>query len=320
MRALVCADLHINIDNRFEDTKSILRQMYTYAVSNRLDQVWILGDIYNRKRPYNSEKVLFHRFVKSIYDRGIKILIVAGNHDIDKYKVSAVEEFNVLDLPNVEIVENPTVLNIDNSKIYLGHFLVNGASLGASNYIASNAVNIKDVLKSEADLYLLGDVHKAQKLHTNPDVIYVGSPERISFSERDETKGFILVETCPVDFVRYTFIELQTRPMVQLNIPSGQKELFLPDSPYPSTDKAIVKIKITCTKEEYKEINEEDIRKQVLNAHSVKIEYDIIKGTRVRNANISEGVSPDTAFINYAKEVELDAELVNLGLEIIKES
>ncbi|KKM18612.1 hypothetical protein LCGC14_1663840, partial [marine sediment metagenome] len=50
---------------------------------------------------------------------------------------------------------------------------------------------------------------------------------------------------------------------------------------------AILKFIITCTKEEYKEINEKEIREGFKEAHSVKIEYNIIRENRVRNTDIS---------------------------------
>ena len=112
MKAIATADLHLDINNRFEDTKSVLRQMATYAIMNKVEQFWILGDIYDKKRPYNSERVLFHQFVKSLADRDIWVKIISGNHDIDKYQVSALDEFNVLKLPNVDLITNVTLIFI----------------------------------------------------------------------------------------------------------------------------------------------------------------------------------------------------------------
>lgn len=321
MKAIACADLHIDKNRRFEDTKDILRQIATYAIKNRIEQIWILGDIYERSRPYSSERILFHGFVKSLSDKNIVVLILPGNHGMDADTLSAVGEFGILDLPNVKLINNPTVLEVENGKIYLGHFLVNGAKLGASDYTASNAINLQEVLKTKADLYLLGDVHKTQKLNTNPDVLYVGSPDRIDFGERDEVKGFVLVEASKLDIKpSYTFTELNTRPMVQLNIPSGQTGLFLPDSPYPDTTDAIVKVVITCTKEEYKKIDEAKIREELKTSQSVKIEYNIIKDERTRQANISEGCTYQEAFTNYAQIAEFDEITVGLGLDIINDN
>ena len=317
MKAIATADLHIDINNRFEDTKTVLRQMATYAIQNKVDQFWILGDIYDKKRPYNSEKVLFHQFVKSLADRNIAVTIISGNHDVDKYQVSALDEFGVLDLPNVKLLPNSSIVSMGNNKVYLGHFLVIGAKLGALDYSSTHEVPLDYILTHPADLYLLGDVHKAQKLHFNPDVLYVGSPERVDFGERDEVKGFTLVEALGAN-LNYKFIPLETRRMIQYDYTfneNGFTELGCNSFP-----DAIVKLKITCTKDQYKEINEKEIRLRLSKAHSVKIEYNIIREDRTRNADINESINPADAFLNYAKEKELDEQTVNAGLEIINES
>jgi len=325
MKVIATADLHLDINNRFEDTKAVLRQMVTYAIKNQVEQVWILGDIYDKKRPYNSEKVLFHKFVKSLADRNIKVVIISGNHDTDRYQVSAVDEFGVLDLPNVSLKENPTVIRMAEKEVYLGHFLVTGAKLGALDYTARAEMSVERILETKADLYLLGDVHKAQKLHSNPDILYVGSPERISFGERDEIKGFTLLEE--VYYPRegmdngvrldYKFIPLKTRPMLQFDVTALDFEtMYVEDD----CDGAIIKIKITCTKEEYKNINEKGIREQWPTAQSVKFEYNILREDRARNSDISDGCATDEAFIKYAKEIELDNDTTDLGLNIIREA
>jgi len=313
MKALVTADLHINISNRFEDTKAVLRQICEKAIKERVDEVWILGDVYNRKRPYNSEKVLFHQFVKYLTNKDMSVIIISGNHDTDQYKVSALDEFAVLDLPNVKLLSNPVVYKTGHSDVYLGHFLIDGAKLGALDYSARNSKNIADILKIPADLYLLGDVHKPQKLNTNPDMLYVGSPERVSFGERDETKGVVIVEDSGIDRIRYTFHPLNIRPMIQYEFEGN-----VPDKAIIKRNVgAIIKIKITCTKEEYRKINEKEIRKQFEEAYSIKFEYNILQEERKRNSTISEGSTPLKAFAEYSKVAELDEETIKLGEAII---
>ena len=316
MKAIATADLHIDINNRFEDTKAVLRQMATYAIVNKIEKFWILGDIYDKKRPYNSEKVLFNQFVKSLADKGIEVTIISGNHDVDKYQESALSDLGVWDLPNVKILPNPSRVDFLGYSIYLGHFLVIGAKLGALDYSSKHEVSLESILEQHGDLYLLGDVHKAQKLNSNPDVLYVGSPERVDFGERDEIKGFTLVEATEGG-PSYKFIPLETRKMIQHEWTFGEL-----DGKFETGNMidAIVKIKITCTKEQYKEVDEKGIRENLKDAYSVKIEYNIIREDRTRNSDISESVNPADAFLNYAKEKELDQDTINAGLEIINES
>ena len=168
-------------------------------------------------------------------------------------------------------------------KIFLGHMLVNGAKLGPNDYHAASPIAINEILERwEADLYLIGDVHKAQKLRDAPPMLYVGSPERRDFGERNEKKGFTLITAS--DKLEYKFITLDTRPMIQFDLTYAELGDWLEDSEkfvkQPDVKDALVKVKITCSKEEYHRINELDIREKLKEAKQVFPEYDVIKKAR----------------------------------------
>lgn len=313
-KAIVTADLHIDINNRLDDTKNILNQIAKYAIDNKVNYVMVLGDIYERRRPYNSEKAVFEKFVKYLSDHAVEVHILAGNHDMDKDQVSAVEEFKILDLDGIILHENPTIIELLGNKIFLGHFLVSGAKLGPSDYIAQHPTTVKAILnKYKADLYLLGDVHKAQKLHKSPDVIYVGSPYRINFGERNEKKGFLLLDISEKG-LKYKSIPTKDRPMLQFDLKAKE----LKSSEFTATDDAIIKLVIKCTKEEHNNIDESAIRNRFGTVNSLKIEYEITDEDRVRNENINESKTPIETFVEYSKEKKFDKETVDLGLEIIR--
>jgi DNA repair exonuclease SbcCD nuclease subunit len=316
MKALVTADLHLNINNRFEDTKAILNQIANLAAREDVDEVWILGDVYDKKRPYNSERVLFHQFVKCLISQlDMRVVIISGNHDTDQFNVSALDEFGILDLDAVELLPNPSVVKLGAFDIYLGHFLVNGAKLGPLDYCARATMNVEEILKTKADLYLLGDVHKAQKLHTNPDMLYVGSPERISFGERDEKKGVTIIED-GVGFITpmYTFHPLNPRPMIQIDVEVSP--LCIEYVMVEHKD-AIIKAVVTCEKEDYNKFDEAEFRKNFSEAYSIKFEYNILREERQMKSSISEGSTPVKAFEDYAQTVELDEQTIKIGKAII---
>jgi DNA repair exonuclease SbcCD nuclease subunit len=322
--ALVIADLHIDKNNRPEDTLAVLRQIMQYAVKNKVDFVYVLGDIYHRKRPYNSEKAIFEKFVKYLSSKDIKVIILAGNHDEDNDGVSAVEEFGILELPNVTLKPNPCMVTLGRYNIWLGHMLVQGAKLGPVDYQAHSPVSLQSILdKYSANIFLLGDVHKAQKLNDNPPVLYVGSPERTDFGERNEKKGFTLL-TATDEELEYKFISLDTRPMIQFDLEYANLEAWLNNSgdyeKSPDTTDALIKVKITCDRDEYRKIDEKAIKEHLKDAKSVVIEYDIVKTARVRSKKIKESSSPVKAFETYAQLNEFDQETINLGLQIMKEN
>jgi len=320
---LAIADIHIDKNNRPEDTLAVLRQIMQYAVKNKVDVVYVLGDVYERKRAYNSEKAIFEKFIKYLSDKGIEVIILSGNHDLDSDGVSGVEEFGILELPNVTLKSNPCIVTLGNYKIWLGHMLVQGAKLGPIDYQAHSPVSIKSILENyDASIYLLGDVHKAQKLNDNPPMLYVGSPERTDFGERNEKKGFTLITAS--DKLEYKFIPLDIRPMIQFDLEYANLEDWLNGNGVyaksPATADAIVKVKITCDKDEYGKIDEKAIKEHLSTAKQIIIEYDIIKKARIRSKKIKESSSPIKAFEMYAQLNEFDQETINLGLEIMEET
>lgn len=72
------------------------------------------------------------------------------------------------------------------------------------------------------DYVALGHLHRYQNLNDGGvPVVYSGSIERIDFGERKEQKGFCSVEIDHIDQSRvckYNFVEVATRPMIQLEI------------------------------------------------------------------------------------------------------
>lgn len=94
---------------------------------------------------------------------------------------------------------------------------------------ASNVVNVHEV-PTGITAVLTGHIHRFQVLQKdlsgNPlsvSVLYPGSTERTSFAERDEAKGYLIVEidtdSLPEQALnKWTFYRLPTRPMIQRDI------------------------------------------------------------------------------------------------------
>lgn len=70
------------------------------------------------------------------------------------------------------------------------------------------------------DYVALGHLHRYQNLnpHGYPAIVYSGSIERIDFGERKEEKGFCLVEIEGKGATTHTFIEVPTRPFIQIEV------------------------------------------------------------------------------------------------------
>jgi exonuclease SbcD len=70
------------------------------------------------------------------------------------------------------------------------------------------------------DYVALGHLHRYQNLNCNgyPAVVYSGSIERIDFGERKEEKGFCLVTIEKKGATSHQFIEVPTRPFIQIEV------------------------------------------------------------------------------------------------------
>ena len=112
------------------------------------------------------------------------------------------------------------------------HQAIEGATVGPVGFTFRQGI---DVIRGQ-DLpgcfaaVLSGHIHLAQVLRTDlagrrlaAPVVYPGSIERVSFAERNEDKGYVIVELCPSQrsggqVVSTSFVRLPARPMVTIDL------------------------------------------------------------------------------------------------------
>jgi len=92
MRYLLTADLQIQKGPRLLDVKRSLNFMRDYAIKEGIDNVMVLGDIYERNDIVagSEEEDIFVEFISSLLMKNKSVYVLAGNHDIIN------EEQNVL--------------------------------------------------------------------------------------------------------------------------------------------------------------------------------------------------------------------------------
>lgn len=112
-------------------------------------------------------------------------------------------------------------LQDDVPTILAGHFTVEGAQVGSERAIMLGKdikVPLSCLLNPRLKYVALGHIHKHQVLHfANPAVVYCGSPDRIDFSEANDSKGFVLFEIDKDNF-KFEFQPVKVRPFWQLEI------------------------------------------------------------------------------------------------------
>ena len=88
MRFLHIADLHLgkrwNDVDLLEDQLSILKDLQSMALEQKVDAVLIAGDVYQKASPSAEAMAAFDRFVSFLAGKGIRVFAISGNHDSEQ--------------------------------------------------------------------------------------------------------------------------------------------------------------------------------------------------------------------------------------------
>ncbi len=312
MRYLVCSDIHLNINRRFEDTLDALEQIYQLVIKHKINRVLVLGDVYTSRRPHSKEKTAFHKWLQKITELGslttgagfrdvVDVVILKGNHDEYPDGTHSYSEFTELKFLNVTVLDNPSVFN----GFFLGHMLLREAKLGPLDYQNPNCQNVSDLIQKypNCKAYLLGDVHKAQVIQKDPLVIYAGSINRVDFGERNDEKSVLLIDDKP-EF-KCNRIVLKSRPMIQYDVTLPNER---PDVDWENIKGAIVKLVLRGTSETLKKVHESKWRDFFHAGKELIIQYDVIKESIARDERVNENITPQQALKLYLEQIDLQPE------------
>lgn len=332
MKHLVCSDIHLNINRRFEDTLDALEQIYQLVIKHGVNRVLVLGDVYTSRRPHSKEKTAFHKWLQKITKLGplttgvgfnnvVDVVILKGNHDEYPDGTHSYSEFTELKFPSVTVLDNPSVFN----GFFLGHMLLQEAKLGPLDYQSPNCMNVSDLIQKypNCKAYLLGDVHKAQVIQKDPLVIYAGSINRVDFGERDDEKSVLLINEYPKFSCKR--IALKSRPMLQHDIFVKENE----DQNMPFSDidiaGAILKLVYHGTTGALRQVREDVLRNDLLKyCKELIIQYDIEKETIARDERVNENITPKEALELYLERLDLAPEervaIIELSQKVMEDA
>ncbi len=238
-------------------------RVLNFAVDKKVDCIIHGGDLFYRSRiPKRLVEMVFEP-LKKVADTGIPILIVPGNHErsvIPHSEFSMHPNIHIFTYPRtftisirdyrLAISGFPFIRNniSDRFPIFVGqtgwqnykadcrllcmHQSVAGAQVGPANYMFRGG---KDVIRaqdipSDFAAVLTGHIHRHQVLEQDltgaplaTKVFYPGAIDRVSFTERDEAKGFLMLKLNGKSQnngseISWCFHHLPTRPMVTINI------------------------------------------------------------------------------------------------------
>lgn len=275
-------------------------------------KIWIIaGDVTHTRTPSNYVRHAFVKVIERARQNGIFVYVMLGNHDqlVSLGTKNNLSELAEIKLDNLRVVEQSDfvekfglqiaflpwqaktediirdakeiIRELDESKpaILIGHFTVAGAEVGTEKLFelyGDTTVPIEEIKSPKIQFTFLGHIHKRQMLKKLGRVMYIGSMERVDFSDGGEEKGSTLftinTETKEFDI---EFIEGTPQKFVQFELDLKKTKLETVD--FSPADGAIVKLKLKCTQEQKKKIDYEMLQVKLAKAVHVVETFDIQK-------------------------------------------
>lgn len=228
------------------------------AFRGEVDLVVHGGDIFYRSQvPARLVDMAFEP-LKRVADKGVPVYIVPGNHErsiIPYHILAAHPDIFIFDRPKSYIKEiNGIKISLagfpflrhgirkrfrevlectgwqkTSADVHLlcMHQSVDGATMGPRNFMFRGGDDVIDIHDIPADFLavLAGHMHRHQVLQNDlrgdeipVPVLYAGAIERTSFAEKEERKGYVMIDMIGGRRTRWKFYELPTRPMVPFEI------------------------------------------------------------------------------------------------------
>lgn len=219
MRVLVCGDFHLGINyngfSRLEEQKEQLGKIVGIVTRNDVSCVIVAGDVFHTNRPTTESIFYFnHFFLMPLVQRGIDVIILTGNHDYNANGKSAILTCDVISkvmiidksiyvdrlrgityVPYMKSVKPDDINDID-TNVVIGHFSINGATIGAEENLLSNYVSTIHGFPDCVKWCFTGHIHKKQDFFVgNCHVYYPGSLIRCDFGEKNDEKSVIIFDT-----------------------------------------------------------------------------------------------------------------------------
>jgi exonuclease SbcD len=248
VRILFLADTHLGFDSSFRPRIERRRRGPDFfrnfdralepARRGEVDLVVHGGDIlYRSKVPPELVQMAFAP-LKRLADDNVPVYVVPGNHERSGIPYRLLAEH-----PNIHTFDRPRTFRYEKDGFVLAlanadahvlcvHQAVEGATVGPGDYVFrdhKDTVRASDIPTGLAAV-LAGHIHRHQVLRRDlsgtplpAPVLYPGSIERTSFAEKNERKGYLILDLETEGARRgrlynWDFHELPTRPMFRIEL------------------------------------------------------------------------------------------------------
>lgn len=318
---------------RLRDAIANIRSMIRFLQHHKADFLLVAGDIFD-STPDEVTRELFAEVLGELMWADLKTVFTIGQHDIGRRDhfleaFKYIAETYPMDIGDVTVIDElsdhlvvtgngyvnlvvqpwqrdinpqlwPSFMAEDFPNILMGHFAVLG---GMMNDSFKSAKGISSQYFKPFDYVALGDFHNPKQPW------YSGSIARVSFSERDQRKGFRFVTMDSTGsqagkIKKVEFVDIHDRPFVQIAGDLSEEGVDPPDL----SGDPIVKLMMKGTSDEvatFARTEEERVRRQLIEAGAgdVIVNYETVNIDReMRAEGLSAGVGIDEAMEIYIEK------------------
>lgn len=235
MQIALISDLHFGIkknsDLFLENSLKCIKEEFIPALRKRaISHIYILGDIFDNRNTINVKvkNAVFDLFNEDL--KNFKIKIIVGNHDIYHKSTTDINSLKMFTkFTNIEIIDEITLQNVDGRKflfvpwqvdykkfqekvadsnfhcdVCFGHFDINRCYMNKHNIMTNDGLN-PEVFFNNYTLTFSGHFHiRSITKSDTREIIYLGTPYELNRNDRDEPKGFCILDT---ENLQYEFVD-----------------------------------------------------------------------------------------------------------------
>jgi DNA repair exonuclease SbcCD nuclease subunit len=223
MKIVILGDTHFGVRGDSLEFHRYYEKFYNevffpYLLENDIKEVFQLGDLFDRRKFINYNSLYMSR--KYFFDKlkyyGIKLHTLIGNHDIfykntlevnspklllkEYDNVIVYDEFDTVNFDGINIDIVPWLCDANQTEIFemmkksgsdicFGHFEIDGFEMDRGN-VHHGGLDRKELKKY--DIVLSGHFHHKS---SSDNILYVGTPYEMTWSDYNDTKGFHVLDT-----------------------------------------------------------------------------------------------------------------------------
>lgn len=120
MKILFLADIHLEAGrdlgngefgegSRFDDQVKVLDRIADVAIEENVTVVAVVGDVFHKPTPLPQSIIAFQKFRDRMLDAGMKMIVIAGNHDVKSAALPTALEI----VDDVTLAQSPRLIPVD---------------------------------------------------------------------------------------------------------------------------------------------------------------------------------------------------------------